>query len=92
MTVLKSLKNFLSGKSASVEAPDHVCPNCWGKQAYGDRFVEAIEKQKIDLNNLDEKKGWIQAYAVRHFEGIKVEKTRGASKCPSCKVRYRSGR
>lgn len=87
MNIFESLKKFLSGESKNVEAPSDVCPNCWGKQQYNGRFLEAVEEQRVDLNNVNEKKGWIQEYAVRHFEGIKVKETSDYFECPSCKVR-----
>jgi hypothetical protein len=36
-----------------------------------------VEKEKIDLNNINERKGWIQAYATEHLEGIKLQNERG---------------
>ncbi len=88
MLIFDVVKRFLSGESKTLETPENACPNCWGKQEYGGRFLEAVEQQKIDLNNLNAKKGWIQEYAVRHFEGIKVDKTRDQYSCPMCKVSY----
>lgn len=88
MTLYDALVKFLSKKSESIEAPERVCPNCWGNQEYAGRFLEAVESAKIDLNNVTEKKGWIQAHAAKHFDGITSKTIDDHYACPSCKVKY----
>ena len=81
--------NFLKGKKVFRDAPEGYCPNCWGRQEYGGKFLKALHAEKIDLNNANDKKGWIQAYALKHFEGIKLRETDDLLECPSCKLTYR---
>jgi len=69
--------------------PQGYCPNCWGRQEYEGKFLEAMQKENIDLNNIDLKKGWIQAYATRNFEGITIRTTDDIEQCPTCKLAYR---
>jgi hypothetical protein len=69
--------------------PEGMCPNCWGREEYGGHFYEAIKNHKIDLNNVEEKKGWIQAYAVKHFDGIKLDEKGGQYECVKCNNIYK---
>lgn len=89
MDLLAKIKKLFSKKETSIEAPEEYCPNCWGKQEYGGQFYEALVNENIDLNNVEEKKGWIQAYAARHLEGIKLKTTGQVNTCPSCKLSYK---
>ena len=86
MNLYESVVKFLSNKSTEIEAPEGMCPNCWGKQEYAGRFKEVLEIEHINTNNVLEKKGWIQAHAVKHFEGIKTT----ARGCPSCTIDYQA--
>ncbi|MCB9202027.1 MAG: hypothetical protein H6604_03125 [Flavobacteriales bacterium] len=66
------------------------CPNCWGRQEYEGHFYDASKKDKIDLNNISQKRGWIQAYVVKYFEGMKKKVAVSADdECPSCSLSYR---
>lgn len=66
--------NLFSDHSTQRTASDtqamNSCPNCWGEQEYQGRFWESTQNAHIDLNNILQKKGWIQAYIARYFEGI----------------------
>lgn len=91
MNIVQIFSNLLRNKADGNEnaTPQGFCPNCWGKQEYGGKFYEAIEKEQIDLNNVNERKGWIQAYAAEHLEGIKLQKTeKGIYECQICKSTY----
>lgn len=88
MTLFESIVNMISGKKEDQhQHPDGYCPNCWGSQQYAGKFLEKTIEERIDTNNLNEKKGWIQEYAVTHFEGIKMqETTKDKFDCPACKL------
>ncbi|MFK7947403.1 MAG: hypothetical protein AB8G11_07435 [Saprospiraceae bacterium] len=91
MNIVQIFSNLLRNKAEGNEnvAPEGFCPNCWGKQEYGGHFYEAVEKEQIDLNNVNERKGWIQAYTTERLEGIKLHKTeKGVYECQICKVSY----
>jgi hypothetical protein len=91
MNIIEIFSNLLKQKAEGNEniAPEGFCPNCWGKQEYGGNFYEAVEKENIDLNNVKARKGWIQAYAAEHLEGIKLKATTpGNYECQICKVSY----
>lgn len=92
MNIIEIFSNLLKKKAEKNEsvAPEGFCPNCWGKQEYEGKFYAAIEKEQIDLNNIKERKGWIQAYATENLEGIKLHATtNGNYECNICKVNYK---
>lgn len=84
-----NLVEFFTSTKNIENAPEGFCPNCWGHQEYLGSFRNALEKEKIDLNNVGNKKGWIQAYASKHFEGIKLQKSDNITSCPACKLTYK---
>jgi len=90
MNLINSVMQFLIGNKKKVEAPDGYCPNCWGRQEYSGEFYEAVLEEKIDLNNINKKKGWIQEYAAKHLEGIKLNRTHGIAECSACKLTYKT--
>ncbi len=67
-----------------IKPLEGYCPNCWGTQEYQEQIIEAAEQEKIDLNNISLRKGWIQAHAARFFEGIKLGKKEYEGGCPIC--------
>jgi len=67
-----------------MEVVDGYCPNCWGYQEYQGKIFSAAKKENVDLNNVGKIKGWIQAYAAKHFESIKLVKRNGMDTCPAC--------
>ena len=89
MNIFESVRNYFINAKNNISTPEEYCPNCWGKQEYEGRFLEIIQQEKIDLNNVDAKKGWIQGHAVKYFEGIKLKKTNDVFQCPTCKLTYK---
>ena len=90
MKYFEKIKAFLTGIPKAKEAPEGTCPNCWGRQEYGGNFFDTVHQEQIDLNNIDSKKGWINAYAAKHFEGIELQTAGDGFVCPSCKVTYKA--
>ena len=88
MSLTDNIMEYLRGEKKK-KAPDGVCPNCWGRQEYEGKFRQILHMERINTNNLDQKKGWIQAYAARQFEGIQLKKTDDLYECPNCKLTYR---
>jgi len=89
MNLIDVVVKFIKGEKQTTDVPEGFCPNCWGRQEYEGQFFEAVKNEQIDLNNVTEKKGWIQAYAVEHLEGIKLKKMEGVLECTACKVTYK---
>lgn len=93
--MIQKLLDFLKKTKLeqNTDAPEGFCPNCWGRQEYGGKFYEAIVAEKINLNNIDQKKGWVQAYADKNLSGINLvainhEKHEEGYDCPTCKLKY----
>ena len=89
MNLIQVIRNYLARQRKSGETPEGYCPNCWGRQEYEGKFLQALQQENIDLNNIDQKAGWIQAYATKNFEGIKLRDIEDVLECPSCKITYR---
>jgi len=51
-------------------------------------YIFSILKEEINLNNIDQKKGWIDAYAAKHLHGIKLQKKGNKVICPSCNLSF----
>jgi len=88
MKLLEAITAFLKGEKKKIEVPDGYCPNCWGRQEYEGEFLKAIHHENIDLNNVNAKKGWIQAYAAERLEGIKLAPKGKILECQTCKLTY----
>ena len=86
MSLIDSITHLLNPAKEEAVTPPGYCPNCWGRQEYAGKFLDKMEEERIDLNNVSEKLGWIQAHAVKHFEGIKIHETHDKFECPSCKL------
>ena len=89
MDLIKSLTNYLQRKKDEAIIPDGVCPNCWGRQEYEGKFLDAVYQEGVDTNSANEKKGWIQAYAEENLMGITLKDEDQMLVCPSCKLTYR---
>jgi hypothetical protein len=72
-----------------TEAPEGVCPNCWGDQEYGNVVREKFKDTQIDVNNGEAKYAFIQDFVVTHMKGIKLKSTVHGSECSSCKITYK---
>lgn len=70
------------------EAPEGVCPNCWGDQEYGNVIREKYKDAQIDVNNRESKHAFIQDFIVTHLNGIKLKSTVHGIECPTCKIKY----
>ena len=71
-------------KRNQKEVKDQQCPNCWGKQEYGNHEIQSMRLQKLDLNNLNQTVGWISAYTTRYFDGLRKKANKIIRPCPSC--------
>lgn len=72
-----------------IEAPEGVCPNCWGHQNYDTEVRDLLNDKQIDVNNHNQKHAFIQQFVVEHLDGIKLKKHEGNTRmCQKCKVVY----
>ena len=88
MKLFEFLKNVLKNEKGGQDVPDGYCPNCWGNQEYEGKFFEAVKNEGVDIDQVDDRKGWVLDYAEKHLAGIQL-KSRGKNiVCESCKVTY----
>ena len=85
--LLKSLRK--SNNANSDDAPEGLCPNCWGRQEYGGNFYNAVKNHGLDINSQNPEIGWINDYAEKHLKGIKLEQKGESLACPHCKISYK---
>jgi len=85
MNLIERIKAAFTNKETIINTPDDYCPNCWGRQEYGGNFYQAVRNEIIDLNNIDQKMGWVESYAKKQFQGIQLKN----NECPACKVVYK---
>lgn len=72
MTIFQHLKQLFSPATTPAMCTELECPNCWGWQEYEDQVIKSTTTEKIDLKNIDQKKGWIVAYATRKLNGFRT--------------------
>lgn len=90
MKIITALVSILKHPTPSeARTPDGLCPNCWGRQEYGGAFFEAVKNENIDINDVEEHKGWIQDYAEKNLSGIRLKAVGEDLVCPNCKITYR---
>jgi hypothetical protein len=90
MSLVDSIIQFLSNKEKSEkDAPEGLCPNCWGRQEYSGQFYKAAKNENVDVNAASEHRGWVQEYADKHLSDIKLVKEDDVLVCKVCSVTYR---
>ena len=88
MNLYQSIISFFKSQG-SESTPQGLCPNCWGRQEYGDKFYQAALNSNVDFNKPDPKLGWIQSYVDQHIEKIQLKKHDDELVCQNCKIVYR---
>lgn len=72
----------------AIEAPEGVCPNCWGKQEWDNKYMEIVKDKQIDVNNHSANHAFIKDFVVTHLDGIKLKKEKDYYHCPQCSLKY----
>lgn len=88
MSGLSNLMDYIKSGKKREEVPEGFCPNCWGRLEYGGEFYKAVIEEDINLNNIEEHKGWIQALASQYAFGIELKKKGPEWECELCSTRY----
>ena len=69
-----------------VEA--NVCPNCWGKQEYGEQFVK-YEYDQTKANVIkSSRKAFVQQFVESHVTGIHLKSEGNSLSCPKCNAKF----
>jgi hypothetical protein len=79
---------LLGQRKKTVCNLEEDCPNCWGQQLYNGEVKEVLSREHIDLKNAKRKLGWIEAYVIKHFEGIGVRIKNGRKVSPASKEEW----
>lgn len=89
MTILESIKSHFNKKQnnePTENAPEGICPNCWGKQAWKGEFYEFMKGSKNE--KLDETyNNFINKIVESNIEGIAIQKD--TYTCKTCSVNYK---
>ncbi len=87
---LFSKKNKINlSDSELIEAG--ACPNCWGKQEYGDQYVEfAKDQTKSNINNDKQRqKAFVQQYIETGITGIQLKRDGEYLACSKCSFKHK---
>ncbi|WP_205959920.1 hypothetical protein [Flammeovirga aprica] len=89
-SIINSLINFFSKPKSETEGqvPKGLCPNCWGKQEYDNKFRELREDKQINVNNHKENYSFIKEFMVNNLEGIQLIREKDSLTCPVCLLRH----
>lgn len=90
MNLLEHIKTYFHKPEITTEIPKGYCPNCWGRQEYSGKLYDAVKVEEINTNNLEAKKGWIQAYAEKYLTGIQLKSKNEQFVCNSCQTAYKN--
>ena len=85
--MIESIINFFRANPESYnnQAPEGVCPNCWGKQEYDGTVRELIKDKQIDINNNKDAHAFIQKFVVERIDGITLKKGTSGLECQICR-------
>ena len=91
MRAIENLKRFILGKINNSSSPKKAgIPNGWGRQNYHQKNQTVEYNEQLDLNNIKEKKGWIQAYVAEKLNGIQKHSTKKQLFYPYHSITYKS--
>lgn len=65
------------------EAPDGLCPICWGHQQYDRKIRILFRDKQIDVNNHRERYLIVQDFLKKHIEGIHLKQGK-IETCQQC--------
>jgi len=87
MSIITNLKNYFKSKlegKDTLDAPEGVCPNCWGKQEWDGEFYK-----KIKANNITPENNTYTSFIHEVAEKLdKIILKEDKYTCESCKVSY----
>lgn len=68
-----------------------ACPNCWGKQEYGDQYIEfSKDYTKSNINkDKQHQKAFVQQYIETGITGIQLKRDGEYLTCPKCNAKHK---
>ena len=87
MNLIENLKTYFSNKQkieSSNNAPEGVCPNCWGKQEWEGHFYK-----KIKANNITPEHNTYNSFIHEVAEKLdKITLKEDTYTCETCNLKY----
>lgn len=85
MDIIENIVRYFTDKEdgQQINAPEGVCPVCWGHQEYDGKIKEIFKDKQIDVNNNKSSYMLIQNFMVNKIDGIKLKEGE-VSECPIC--------
>lgn len=83
--MIEKITSFFSKPKEETEgqAPEGICPVCWGYQQYDHKIRKLHEDMQVDVNNRKASYTLIRDFMVNHLDGIRLKEGEIES-CPSC--------
>ena len=69
------------------QAPEGVCPNCWGYQQYDHKIRKLFEDKQIDVINHENKYTFMRKFVKEYISGIRLLKGE-VEVCPTCGLEH----
>ena len=91
MNIIENIRTYFNKKSTNEptgDAPDGVCPNCWGKQEWDGQFYNLKKGNKLSHKD-DTYNNFINKIVESNIAGVKISDD--TYTCTSCKLNYKSG-
>jgi len=86
MNLFESVLEFFKNKPEGQLAPNGVCPNCWGSQAYADQIRDIEKDVQLEVNRGSQKYDFLNAFVTQYVVGIQLKNKIEGSKCERCYV------
>jgi len=88
--MIETLINFFrqSPEQTKNQAPEGLCPMCWGYQEYDNKIRKLYKDRQIDVNNKEANYTFIQDFVINHIDGIKLKKGTSSLECTTCKLKH----
>lgn len=87
MTLIESIKNYFNNKlenKPTGNAPEGICPNCWGKQEWEGEFYEFSKGNKNSKRD-ETYNTFINKVVESNLEGIAINKD--SYTCNTCSIK-----
>ena len=74
---------FKSEGSKTSDAPEGLCPVCWGYQEYDQKIRTIFKDKQVDINNHKDSYMLIQSFVNENIDGIHLKEGE-VHTCPQC--------
>ena len=88
MSLIENIKNYFTKKENNQptgDAPEGICPNCWGKQEWEGEFYKLMKGSKNEKRD-ETYNNFINKIVENNIDGIAIHKD--TYTCKTCNVNY----